>query len=851
MFHRQAFENSRPDGFPVLEIANDRTEDGQPRLFVPLKNSELTGQVAGPLASLRLKQTFGYRAEDCSKVVEALYRFPLPGDAAVRSVTVRFGDVTIQTELKERQQADATYERAKAEGLQAVLATRESLDAFTLKIAGLRPDQDVMIETFYVQLARSEGAGWSLRTPVTTPPRYVRADESGSRHAQGQPLAVLRDPGHRFAIELKILQCGSVDSPTHKLDVAREGEGCRVRLRDGAVLPDRDCILRWRSAQPQDNPGLTVLLEDAPGTKHIYFLAMLTPPATFDRGRGVSREAIVLVDHSGSMQGAKWRAADWAVERFLGELKAQDSFALGLFHNTTRWFADRPHAGSEDAVQQAVQFLKEGTDSGGTELGMALEQALSLKRSDGEAARHVLVITDAQVSDLGRIARLADQESKRPDRRRVSVLCIDASPNSLVATELAERGGGVARFLTSEPAQDDITTALDEVLADWSEPIVSGLKLEVNRANVEATGRQSSSSSEAGWSAIDLGDLPAGRPIWCVGRFPRGGTGDIVFSTTAGKGHKLATCSQKPQSPMESPPMVRPLFGARRILGLEQLLHAHHSEQDLPERLQFLGYDPQSLLAKAATVYAENSPGQLQKALKALLVEESLLYGLASAGTAFVAFRNEPGKPVESTVAVANALPAGWDEGFAEGGMRFMSLAAMDLACCRGLVESTGYQPDIALHCFETRRTMNAVGAANFLSPEMTQRIPSAPPEAVLLFEGVPQFANGGAILFDSTNAAVELDSPAVFSALQIEFPAGSPDLKTVGREMCLLFYVDDLSVPRARVRVIDILRSARTRPLNIHWQPGQAVRLELTDPAGAWRDAAPNVRVSLGVEMP
>jgi len=57
--------------------------------------------------------------------------------------------------------------------------------------------------------------------------------------------------------------------------------------------------------------------------------------------------------------------------------------------------------------------------------------------------------------------------------------------------------------------------------------------------------------------------------------------------------------------------------------------------------------------------------------------------------------------------------------------------------------------------------------------------------------------------------------------------------------------------VPRARVRVIDILRSGGTRPLNIHWQPGQSVRLELIDPAGAWRDAAPSMRVTLGLGMP
>ena len=115
---------------------------------------------------------------------------------------------------------------------------------------------------------------------------------------------------------------------------------------------------------------------------------------------------------------------------------------------------------------------------------MALEQALGLERAAGERARHVLIVTDAQVSDAGRILRLAEEEARRADRRRISVLCIDAAPNSYLAQELAERGGGVARFLTSDPEQGDIATALDEVLADWAEPVLAGLRLEVDRPGV-------------------------------------------------------------------------------------------------------------------------------------------------------------------------------------------------------------------------------------------------------------------------------------------------------------------------------------------------------------------------------
>ena len=52
----------------------------------------------------------------------------------------------------------------------------------------------------------------------------------------------------------------------------------------------------------------------------------------------------------------------------------------------------------------------------------------------------MLVITDAQVTDDGRILRLADGQAARTDGtgRRISVLCIDAAPNACLAQQLAE-----------------------------------------------------------------------------------------------------------------------------------------------------------------------------------------------------------------------------------------------------------------------------------------------------------------------------------------------------------------------------------------------------------------------------
>lgn len=663
MFTNNQFENSRSDGFAVLEVAE--TSPKAPRQFIPLRRTELAGDIIGPLADLRLTQVFGYSAAQCDKTLEALYRFPLPGDAAVTGVAAVFGDVEIRADLKERAQAEADYEQAKARGQQAALATRESPDVFTLRVAGLQPDQEIRVETTYVQLARMDSGEWSLRIPLTTSPRYVREDEANSRHASGQPLALLRDPGHRFSLDLRFPDAATVTSSTHPLAAAAEEGALRVRLEAGEVIPDRDCVLRWRAAQESQHPALHLHLYEDRSDKMVYFLALIAPPSDRAAQEAVARESVLLVDHSGSMHGPKWEAADWAVKQFLNGLTPKDSFSLGLFHDDVTWFSDRPRRADAGTVSAAIAFLEKHKDSGGTNLGVALEQALAQKREVGEASRHILVLTDVEVSDGGRILRLAETESARADRRRISVLCIDAAPNSLLARELAERGGGISAFLTSEPDQEDISTALDRILEDWAAPVMAGLRLEVNRPGAQAVGRATLQASRAGGSAIDVGDLPAGRALWIAGRVPRGESADLSFRLMAANGREVAArrCDLAAGSAATG---VKALFGASRVLALEYLTTAYYQEDDLRLQLQRLGYDANAYENKSdrATVYAENTQQNALEGLRPLLAREALRYGLASSETAFVAVRQEAGKIVEDTAIVANALPSGWSDDF-------------------------------------------------------------------------------------------------------------------------------------------------------------------------------------------
>jgi Ca-activated chloride channel family protein len=88
------------------------------------------------------------------------------------------------------------------------------------------------------------------------------------------------------------------------------------------------------------------------------------------------------------------------------------------------------------------------------------------------------------------------------------------------------------------------------------------------------------------------------------------------------------------------------------------------------------------------------------------------------------------------------------------------------------------------------------------------------------------------------------LPDRGTISRLTVRFPAGAPNKLDAG--LSLLIFVDDLSTPRARVRLADIMRQGGERPLNLLKLPGQVLRIVLMDAAGAWSHEVPQVEVAL-----
>jgi Ca-activated chloride channel family protein len=303
-----------------------------------------------------------------------------------------------------------------------------------------------------------------------------------------------------------------------------------------------------------------------------------------------------------------------------------------------------------------------------------------------------------------------------------------------------------------------------------------------------------------------------------------------------------------------SRPALKALFGARRLQGLEYLMVAGLQGDVLREQLGRLGYDPKEITVdQEKTVYAENARRANREALKSLLVRESLGYGLACSETAFVAVRKEAGERVESHVVVGNALPEGWSEDFlsAPRAAPMGAPASLPMDMSRS---ASGLGATLAKALGAPRRAMRSAPIARATSSEGGSqqylsvaaaggRKDEAIREAssARVFSGVPIFAEGRALLFDSSQEAFPDETTISRLAVQLK-----PMPDSVDGDLTLLLFIGDMAVPRARIRLSRIVRLGGERPLNLHKRSDETVRIVLVDPNGKWPSEGTEISVTL-----
>lgn len=448
---------------------------GPTGLSLPLIHTDVAAQLMGHIADVTVVQTF---RNDADAPIEVIYRFPLPENAAVSRMRMVVDGRVVESRIMERRAARKTYEGAKEDGHTAALLEQERPNIFTQSLANVPPGEEIDIEIEYVQTLTYDAGTYEFVFPMVIGPRYERGSTPDTHRVAPSVVGKGTRRGDDFEIQVTAQTGHPIDrwwAPTHEVDAKLDADVLSVELREAETRPNRDFVLRYGVAGSKPRATMFLGSKDAQGQGHF---ALVVQPPDLDVDALVGRrEFIFVVDRSGSMSGKPLALAKETLRDALTHLRPVDTFEVVAFESGTRRLFGKPRPANAANLARATRFLDGMVSGGGTEMGNAIEAALS---DDVESGRHryVMFLTDGYIGFdqemVSAAALLVRNLGQRGQHARVFGVGMGDAPNDFLIGGLSRAGAGAPlRVSSSDEAHHAVQT-----FTRWVDhPIVEELKL--------------------------------------------------------------------------------------------------------------------------------------------------------------------------------------------------------------------------------------------------------------------------------------------------------------------------------------------------------------------------------------
>lgn len=625
-----------------------RDASGAARPF-SLVHTDVSAELTSGYGSVVMTQTF---INPYDVPLEALYRFPLPHDAAVDRVAVLIGSTLLESEIRERDQAQREYEQARDEGRQASLTEEVRPNLFQHAVANVLPGQAVHITLHLVAPLERDQGEYVFGLPMVAGPRYMPADRAqsvdshaptpavGMAHAADINPAYAADEllEHGLTVELHVtpgMQLFGVHSPTHELEVENtSATEAWARLADPDAVPNRSFEVRYRLAGEQTQVGL-VAHRRAEVDPHGTFSLTVEPALHVEDDEVQPKEMIFVVDTSGSMMGAPIDKAKAAMAYALRHMGPRDTFQIVNFADNTAALAEAPLANTPANLARGLAFLEGLTSSGGTEMLAGVRAALD-PPADPHRLRIVAFVTDGYI---GNEDDVLSEVKARIGGARLFSFGVGEDVHQYLLDRLAREGRGAVQLVRlADPIEDVVERfyfriarpVLTDVTVDWG-----GLQVvDVNPQPIP--------------------DLFADQPLRLVGRYQRGGKATVVVrgSTTAGPAQFAVDVELPERSDQHE--VLATMWARQRV---NELIAAsgYDPSEEVAQKVLALGLKHRiitpytSFVAVERELIANPDPAQLRRALAAVHLPAGMrpdgVFGEAKAPATLSPHAIKPGDP--------------------------------------------------------------------------------------------------------------------------------------------------------------------------------------------------------------
>lgn len=450
----------------------------------PLKGTEVTANVNGAIAEIRLIQRYANEGEN---PINAKYVFPTSTRAAVHGMTMTVGSHMVRAQIKEKEEAKQVYEEAKSEGKNASLLEEQRPNVFSMDVANIMPGDEIAIELTYTELIEPEEGVYQFVFPTVAGPRYsgqvseekAEADQwmESPYLEEGTPVESTYDITVNLSTGVPIT---NLSSSSHKINIRQEQDTkAEVTLADKDTFAgDRDFILNYELTGETMNSGL-MLYE---GEKENFFQLTVQPPKRYDPKEIPPREYIFALDVSGSMDGYALNTAKKLINDLVSDLKETDRFNVILFSDTVWTLSPNSLEAVKPNIDRALQLIEDQKGGGGTELLSALLTAYHIPKEE-DAARTVVMITDGYISNekeifahiretLGDASYFAFGIGSSVNRYLIEGIAATGMGEDFVVTEESEAAVAAERFRTyvEAPLLTDVQIEFDSMEVYGTEP---------------------------------------------------------------------------------------------------------------------------------------------------------------------------------------------------------------------------------------------------------------------------------------------------------------------------------------------------------------------------------------------
>ncbi len=445
--------------------------------------------VTGPIAEVTVTQRFKNQAQ---QFVAGTYVFPLPENAAIHGMEMIIGKRHISGEIHKKKVAKKIYQKAKQAGKRAGLVEQVRPNIFTTSVANIAPGETIKITLHYLQVLDRDNSRFTLRLPMTITPRYAPDNPESYRFAAHQhdalPTSIqqtaaatrqMPDEQLRASVMIHLhpgLAASEPTSTTHQLSVVRHGKSYQVTLAGGSVPMDSNFAMSW-TLLPQAGVAANFMTQTIDG-QH-YGLLMMMPPQPSSQHPDISREQLLVIDHSGSMSGARMRQARKGAVFALQHLTANDYFNVIVFNHDQRLLFPQPVKADDAHLRQAIHFVKNLQAGGGTRVMPALKLAFDQRHQAG-TLRQIIFMTDAAVSNGAAILQL---EHQRIGKARLFAVGIGGAVNSFLIRRMGEYGNGSS--VTIRNAKD-VVPEMRRLVSRIAHPAITDLQLQLP-VDIDAT----------------------------------------------------------------------------------------------------------------------------------------------------------------------------------------------------------------------------------------------------------------------------------------------------------------------------------------------------------------------------